>query len=94
MDMYDNSRGSRLLALTRAEMLNTRMRQFTRDPSTDISCSKCGAPETDEHVVLECEEGRYALQEFPYRLGLHPDTTSNDLGRTKEILRRLENQQK
>ena len=74
-DMYDNSRGSRLLALARAGMLPTRQRQHTRDPSIDINCARCGAPETDQHVILECEEGKHSQQEFPYRLGLYPETT-------------------
>ncbi|XP_028969045.1 uncharacterized protein LOC108865189 [Galendromus occidentalis] len=58
-NIYDNRRGSRLLALARAGMLNTRSRQHARDPSIDESCPKCGAPETDTHIVLECEEGRF-----------------------------------
>lgn len=91
--LYDNSRGSRLLALTRAGMLNTRMRQYAREPSINMNCSKCGAPETDKHVVLECEEGKYSQREFPCRLGLHPDATSKDLKRTKEILTRWEENQ-
>lgn len=90
-DVYDNSRGSRLLALARAGMLNTRQRQNSRDPSIDMSCTRCGAPETIQHVVLGCEEGKHSQQEFPYRLGLHPHTTLEDLRRTKEILTRWEN---
>ena len=90
-NIYDNSRGSRLLALTRAGMLNTRSRQNSRDPSIDIACPKCGAPETDKHVVLECEEGKFTQQEYPRRLGLHPESEPKDLGKAKDTLTRWEN---
>ena len=92
-NLYDNSRGSRLLALARAGMLNTRYRQHTRDPSIDKHCPKCGAPETDKHVILECEEDQHTHEEFAIRLGLHPNSSPKDLSKTKDTLRKWEMQE-
>ena len=94
MKMYDNSRGSRLLALTRAGMHNTRNWQLKYDPSIDPLRPKCGKPETAKHVVLECEEDGGSEQEFVRRIGLLPDTDSKTLRRTKAILSTWERQPK
>jgi hypothetical protein len=53
--LYDNSRGSRLLADARAGMLRTRQFQARFIPSSDVTCQLCNATEeTIEHVVLNC----------------------------------------
>lgn len=90
---YDNSRGSRLLALTRAGMLNTRTRLHKYDPSVDPSCPRCGAPETAIHVVLGCEGGEESEQEFARRIGMLP-TDAKTLRRTKTTLSTWERQEK
>jgi hypothetical protein len=52
--IYDNSRGSRLLADARAGMLRTRQFQ-ARVMSCDVTCQLCKTTEEDiEHVVLQC----------------------------------------
>ena len=50
-DMYDNSRGSRLLALARAGMLNTGERRDARDPSADIRCADA-EPRKPSHMCF------------------------------------------
>ena len=53
--LYDNSRGSALLALARAGTLPTKVYRSHFSPSSDTTCMRCGAyAETLEHVILQC----------------------------------------
>ena len=93
-NLYDNSRGSRLLALTRAGMLNTRSRLHKYDTSIDPNCPHCGRPESDRHVVLGCDEDGDTEQEFARRIGLSPNPEAKTLRRTKATLSAWERQLK
>ncbi|XP_028967767.1 uncharacterized protein LOC100907487 [Galendromus occidentalis] len=67
---YDNSKGSALLALARANMLPTRAHKMY--PGTDKTCPRCGIyEETMEHVIFECNDIYYTGEELLCRLGLH-----------------------
>ena len=92
MNLYDNSRGNRLLALARAGMLNTRTRLHKYDSSVDPNCPRCGRPETDKHVILGCDESEHTGQEFARRLGLTPNPEAKTLRRTKTTLSTWERQ--
>ena len=57
-NMYDNSRGSRLLPLARAGTLNTGERRHARDPSADIQYNVLDVPSSQpglhiEHIVYQ-----------------------------------------
>ncbi|XP_018496940.1 uncharacterized protein LOC108864929 [Galendromus occidentalis] len=67
---YDNSKGSALLALARANMLPTRAHKMY--PGTDKTCPRCGIyEETMEHVIFECNDIYHTGEELLCRLGLH-----------------------
>src|SRR5215204_640200 len=68
--IYDNSRGSTLLALARANMLPVKSHKMS--PSgTDTTCSRCGMyEETVKHVVFECNDIYHTEDDFLLRLGL------------------------
>ena len=84
--LYDNSKGSALLALARANMLPTRThKMYTGDERT---CPRCGAyEETLKHVIFECNDAHYSEEQLLGRLGLNEGAdNATDVRRTKRIL--------
>jgi len=70
-DIYDNSRGSSLLALARAGILPTRARLHRFDDNFDPICTRCGMEEeTMEHVVFECNDIYASPEDLLKKLGL------------------------
>lgn len=84
--LYDNSRGSSLLALARANMLPTRARMT--NSGEDKTCPRCGVyDETTEHVIFECNDVYYTEEELLCCLGLNSEANNaTDVRRTKRIL--------
>ncbi|XP_018495837.1 uncharacterized protein LOC108864516 [Galendromus occidentalis] len=88
-NIYDNSRGSVLLAQARAGFLRTRKfrsRLEEIDPSRRI----CGQEETLEHVLLACHEKTCGDEEIQERLGLHEESGRRVIDGTKRIFERVE----
>lgn len=86
-EVYDNGRGSTLLALARAGALPTRhhRRHFSQGIMTH--CMSCGMkPETIEHVIMECNEDYFEDEDINIRLGLTTDLDGALLRNTKRIL--------
>ena len=87
---FDNSKGSRLLANARAGFLRTRVFR-KRFEDLDSTCTKCkSAPETLEHILMECRESDECNQEVSIKLGLHEDSTRDVVNRTKKLLEKWE----
>jgi hypothetical protein len=85
--IYENNRGSSLLALTRAGMLPTRTHR-SKYQHIYPHCIKCGMEdETIPHIILDCTPHHYEFEELPRRLGL---TGSNDKDRWRTTRRMLE----
>jgi hypothetical protein len=88
---YDNSRGSTLLALSRAGMLQTRSLRNRIDPDQDSTCRRCGMVAEDlRHVLFECNEGYFSDEETMACLGLGDHTSLALVKSTKKILERWE----
>lgn len=87
--IYDNSRGSTLLAEARAGFLKTRKFR-SRFEEIEPDCTTCGREETLEHVLLECLDETDSDIEIQKKLGLHEDSTREIINETKRILERWE----
>ena len=88
--IYDNERGSTLLALARAGMLPTRKyrSKFRRIQS---HCLRCGMEdETTQYVLLECTPHHFNEEELPKKLGLLEELGRGEVGKAKELLLRWE----
>ena len=84
--IYDNTKGSRLLANARAGCLQTR-KYRSRYTNIEAICPKCGREEeTLEHVILECDTPQDAEYEVQKKLGLHEDSTPKIILGTKKLL--------
>lgn len=89
--LYDNSRGSGLLALARAGLLQTRQFRSKYDAELDPTCLKCGMkPETTWHIIMECNEDHYSHDVALKRLGLHPEAEPYGPKLAKKILQEWE----
>lgn len=85
--LYDNSRGSALLAMARAGMLPTTAHISSPVQGEDPFCIKCGmAPETLEHVIFDCNDIYHTEEELLQRLGLHEDHNPEAVYTTKRLL--------
>ena len=84
--LYDNSKGSALLALARADMLPTRAHKM--NSGSEKTCPRCGVyEETVAHVIFECNDAYHSEEELLDRLGLNEEANSaTELQRTKKIL--------
>ena len=91
--IYDNSRGSTLLAEARAGFLKTRKFR-SRFEEIDPHCSVCGRVETLEHVILKCHEVASSDDEILIKLGLHEESTGRIIEETKRTLERWEKRSK
>lgn len=88
--LYDNSRGSALLALARAGSLPTRVYKshFSTDPET---CYRCGVyAETLEHVIFECNDHYYTAEDLITRIGMSDELNLLSVEATKRLLERWE----
>ena len=84
--LYDNTKGSRLLADARAGCLQTR-KYRSRYSDIDATCPKCGSEgETLEHVILECRKPPDAEYVIQKKLGLHGDSSKDIILSTKLLL--------
>ncbi|XP_018494579.1 uncharacterized protein LOC108864098 [Galendromus occidentalis] len=84
--IYDNTRGSRLLANARAGCLQTRKFR-SRFKNIGATCLRCEREEeTQEHVILECEDPPDAECIIRKRLGLHEESTPKMIFDTKVML--------
>ena len=85
--LYENSRGSALMALARAGMLPTR-RHRSRYQQIDPLCLKCGrVEETIPHIIMKCLPHQDQAKELARRMGL---TGEPDGGRWRDTKRTLE----
>ena len=93
--MYDNSRGSTLLAEARAGFLKTRKFR-SRFDEIDPHCNVCGGVEVEtlEHVILNSHEAAGSDDEAQKRLGLHEESTGRIMDETKRTLERWEKRSK
>ena len=91
-NIYDNSRGSTLLALARAGMLQTRKRTHGYDNRVDPICSRFGMQEeTIEHVIFECNDIYASREQLLLNMGLLDDENLyNHVKETKQILMKWE----
>jgi hypothetical protein len=88
--IYDNSRGSTLLAMARSGTLRTRTWRTRYEPGLDPTCTRCGRlPETIRHVILQCGED-HEETEVLTRLGLCEERTQRVLNETKRNLEKWE----
>ena len=84
--MYDNSRGSTLLALARAGMLPTRKHRH-KYQHIQPHCIKCGMDEeTIPHVIMECTPHHFDEEEILRNLGLQEEMDKGRVAGTKKIL--------
>ena len=83
--LYDNTKGSRLLADARAGCLQTR-KYRSRFSNIGTACPKCGEEETLEHVILECKKPLDAEYTIRKRIGLHKDSNTRRILPTKRVL--------
>ena len=84
--IYDNMKGSRLLADARAGCLQTR-KYRSRYTNIEATCPECGKEEEPlEHVILECKKPQDAGYEVQKKLGLHEDSTPKIIVGTKKLL--------
>jgi hypothetical protein len=85
--LYQNSRGSALLALARAGMLPTRTHR-ARYQYIEPHCMKCGVDdETIPHIIMECTPRHVEDKEIARRLGL---SGQDDEDTRREMTRLLE----
>ena len=87
--VYDNTRGSTLLAEARAGFLKTRKFR-SRFEEIDPNCESCGEVETLEHVLLNCREVTNSDEEIMKKLGLHDNSMRSIIDETKRSLERCE----
>ena len=80
--IYDNSRGSTLLAEPRAGFLMTRKFR-SRFEDIDPRCETCSRDETLEHVILNCCETTNSDEEVRKK---HEESTSGIIDETKRSL--------
>ena len=91
---YDNSRGSALLALARAGILQTRTYRARFTPGLDTTCSNCGVyGETVEHVLHECGDRYVEDIETDEMLGFTDVPNPASLKSTMRLLEKWENNQ-
>ena len=84
--LYDNRRGSVLLALARADMLPTRTHKM--NSGSDKTCPRCGIyEETAKHIIFECNDIYYTEENLLARLGLHTEAnTATEVKKAKKVL--------
>jgi hypothetical protein len=92
--IYDNSRGSSLLALARADMLPTKSHKMHSD--ADTICDRCGVyEETAKHIVFECNDIYFTEEDFQKHLGLIEEQGASPLvSRTKQLLETWEQEKR
>ena len=89
--LYDNNRGSSLLALARAGMLQTRLHLSKLDHNFDPICIKCGmVNETIDHVLFECNEIYFTQEDAKAALGFGENKDRKKLADTKKLLENWE----
>ena len=85
--LYDNSRGSALLALARAGTLPTKVYKSRFSPSPDTTCRRCGVyEETLEHVLLQCNHHYHTEEDLLRSLGLDKEPNRTSVDATKRLL--------
>jgi hypothetical protein len=88
--LYDNSRGSALLALARAGMLPTRHHR-SKYQQIDSHCTKCGREiETIPHIIMKCLPHQNQAEELARRLGFTGETDESSWRDTKRMLEEWE----
>ena len=88
--LYDNTRGSRLLAAARGGVLRTRIFRATFE-NIETTCPQCNtAPETLEHIIMECHNNEECEKEVRIRLGLHEESNRQVIENSKRLLERWE----
>ena len=89
--LYDNSRGSSLLATARAGLLLTRERWARIDQEVDPICRNCGmVAETMEHVLFECNDVYFSEEDVRPALGFGQTDVISNASRTKKLLENWE----
>ena len=89
--LYENSRGSALLALAGAGMLPTR-RHRSRYQQIDSLCVKCGrGKETIPHIIMKCLPHQDQAEELARRMD---STGEPDVSRWRDTKRTLETWEK
>ena len=92
--MYDNSRGSALLALARAGALLTRTYRERFTPGLEKTCTLCGVyEETVEHVIHECGDRYVEEIETDEMLGFSDNPDPVILKKTMRLLESWEKMQ-
>lgn len=85
--LYDNSRGSALLAMARAGMLPTRRHRTHFEQGIDSICMRCGMDEeTLRHVIHECNEVYFTQEDTLLRLGFTHEISWRHISSTKRLL--------
>ena len=88
--LYDNNRGSSLLAMARAGMLQTRLHMSKLDHNVDPTCMTCGmVNETMDHVLFECNELYFTQEDAKAALGFGVNKDPKKLADTKKNPRKL-----
>ena len=89
--LYDNSRGSALLALARAGSLPTRVHKSLFKNYPEPTCNRCGVyEETMEHVIFECNDHHHTTDDLCNRLGLKKEINRPAVEATKRLLEKWE----
>ena len=89
--LYDNSRGSRLLALARAGMLPTRVHQQKLGLLSDATCGECFTHrETTGHILFECNEFYASVEDVRKALGFGDDIEYNIITKSRACLEKWE----
>ena len=89
--LYQNGRGSALLALARAGMLPTRSHR-SKYQQMDPRCIRCGTgSETIPHIILKCQPHQNESEELARRLGFTGDD-ENEWRDTRSMLEIWENE--
>ena len=89
--LYNNNRGSALMALARAGMLPTRTHK-AKYQSIDPICQKCGREaETIPHIIMKCEP-QAEPEEIARRLGLTEGGHGGTWRETRQTLVTWENE--
>src|SRR5436190_833659 len=85
--LYENNRGSSLLAKARAGMLQTRLHLSKLDQNVGSTCLKCGTVnETLDHVLFECNELHFTLEDANAALGVGENKDRKKLADPKKLL--------
>ena len=89
--LYDNGRGSALLALARAGSLPTRVYKSHFSTNPETTCGRCGVyAETLKHVIFECNDPYHTTEDLCTRIGLSEELNLPAVDATKRLLERWE----